>query len=261
VQPDGRRVVGGYWPAALLVLWALLLFGGFVIGGGSLPEHRMPVWTRLASSIVLVVLAWTQWRVARRERSGGFAMWLAAGMTLGAVGDVVLSGVLPGEDNVLAGIAAFGLGHVCYIKAVLSWEKTEGLTAPLPRRVALAIWLVIGAVGWYFAVYRGQDAEVLHWAALAYALLLAGTAGVTTGLAWQARAFAPMAVGAALFLVSDLMLAAQLFSDLSFRMIGDVIWLTYGPGQMLIVTAATVARRMTRTADSGSVPGRALDPG
>ena len=40
---------------------------------------------------------------------------------------------------------------------------------------------------------------------------------------------------------SDLILAAQLFNDLSFSLIGDVIWLTYGPGQMLIVYSAATA--------------------
>jgi hypothetical protein len=44
-----------------------------------------------------------------------------------------------------------------------------------------------------------------------------------------------MAVGAAFFLLSDLILAAHLFNDLFFPLFEDAIWLTYGPGQMLIV--------------------------
>jgi uncharacterized membrane protein YhhN len=251
VRLISSRDSSGRWSIVLLAAWAVLLFGGFLSGAGDLPEHRMPTWTRLASSAALVALAWTRWSFARRERRGGFALLLALGMTLGFVGDVALSGVLPGGENVLAGIAAFGLGHVFYIRAVLSYEKSERLTAPAPRRAALAAWLTIGAVAWYFVVFRGQEVEVLHWAALPYALLLAGTTGVATGLALQARVFVPMAVGAALFLVSDLILAAQLFNDLDFRLIGDVIWLTYGPGQMLIVTAAIVAR--ARASESAPV--------
>ena len=49
------------------------------------------------------------------------------------------------------------------------------------------------------------------------------------------------AVGAALFLASDLILAAQLFNDLRFPLISDVVWLTYGPAQMLIVYSAGTA--------------------
>jgi hypothetical protein len=81
----------------------------------------------------------------------------------------------------------------------------------------------------------------LHWVALPYALLLASTAGVATGLALQDTAFWPMAAGAALFLLSDLILAAQLFNGRRFRLIDDVIWLTYGPGQMLIVYSVAAA--------------------
>jgi hypothetical protein len=99
-----------------------------------------------------------------------------------------------------------------------------------------AIWLVAGLIGWYFAVFRGQPKRsALHWVALPYALLLASTAGVATGLAIQEAALWPMAVGAALFLVSDLILAAHLFNGWFFPLIEDAIWLTYGPGQMLIV--------------------------
>ena len=57
--------------------------------------------------------------------------------------------------------------------------------------------------------------------------------------------FIPLALGAALFLLSDLILAGEMFSGLSFPLIGDAIWLTYGPAQMLIVysVAAVLSRR------------------
>lgn len=53
----------------------------------------------------------------------------------------------------------------------------------------------------------------------------------------------PFAIGGALFLVSDLILAAGLFNDTEFRFSGDVIWFTYGVGQMLIVMTAGAGRR------------------
>ena len=84
---------------------------------------------------------------------------------------------------------------------------------------------------------------MLHWAALPYALLLASTAGVATSLAVQDRAYVPFAIGGALFLVSDLILATRLFNSAEFRFVGDVIWFTYGVGQMLIVMAAGAALR------------------
>jgi hypothetical protein len=103
----------------------------------------------------------------------------------------------------------------------------------------VAVWLLIGLVGWYIAVYRGQKPTVLHWAALPYALLLASTAGLASGLAVQAPVFVPLALGGALFLLSDLILAARLFSGAHFYLIDDVVWLTYGPAQALLVYAVS----------------------
>jgi YhhN family len=232
------------WLTGLLVAWAALLFGGFLLGSGADITQRMPAWTRMGSSLVLVAVAWSWFIFGRRGPTGRFALLLAAGMTCGLVGDLVLAGLLPGGENVLAGIAAFGLGHVCYITAALGWSNRAGLDDRKIRWVSLVVWWAIGLGGWYFVVFRGQDATVLHWAALPYALLLASTAAVATALAVQDWAYVPFAVGGALFLVSDLILAAELFNDAQFRLMGDVIWFTYGVGQMLIVMTAGAARSL-----------------
>ena len=225
------------WLLALLALWALLLFGGFIFGQPDAAQsQRIPTWMRMASSAVLVVAAWSWWLAGVQEP--GVALLIAVGMSLGFLGDLFMAGLLPASPRVLWGMGAFGLGHVAYIAAFLRLANVLGLTANGPRVIAWLAWLLIGALGWYFVVFRGQQATALHWAALPYALLLASTAGFATGLALQARTFIPLALGGALFLTSDLILAAQLFNGLSFALIGSVIWLTYGPAQALIVAIA-----------------------
>ena len=228
-----------YWLIGLLLLWAVLLFGGFIFGSAGEASRRMPTWTRMASSATLVVAAFSWYAFSRGTPAGGYAMLIAIGMTFGFLGDLALAGLLPGGRNVIGGIAAFGIGHIFYIAAFLRYSNQAGLDDPR-RWIALAVWLLIGLVGWFFIVYRGAAATgegvtVIHWIALPYALLLATTAGLATGLALADGRFIPLAVGAALFLISDLILAGDMFSGLSFPLIGDVIWLTYGPAQMLIV--------------------------
>lgn len=235
--PAQRYLLGG-----LLLLWGVFLFGGFILGSGD--SHRMPTWTRMSSSITLVAAGWSWFLISRDEPVRSFALFVALGMSCGLLGDLVLAGLLPGGRNVLGGIAAFGVGHVFYILGILRFSQATGLNAGGARWGALAVWLLIGLLGWYFVVYRGQQATALHWAALPYALLLASTAGFASGLALQSGLFIPLAVGAGLFLLSDLILAAELFNGLKFRSIGDVIWLTYGPGQMLIVYAVGAAHRL-----------------
>ena len=229
-----------YWLIGLLILWALLLFGGFIFGNAAEASRRMPTWTRMASSATLVVAAFSWYAFTRNSPTGSYALLIAFGMTFGFIGDLALAGFLPGGRNVIAGIISFGIGHIFYITAMLRFATATGLTATGPRWGALGVWLLVGFVGWYVVVLRGANTAgitpgVVHWIALPYALLLASTAGLATGLALQDGRFIPLALGAALFLLSDLILAGDMFSGLTFRLIGDVIWLTYGPAQMLIV--------------------------
>jgi hypothetical protein len=228
------------WLAGLLILWAALLFGGFVLGRVNVEgTGRMPIWTRVASSAVLVLAAWSWYLVSRGTTTRLFALLIAIGMTFGLIGDLVMARLLSILQYVLFGMAAFGLGHAAYIAAGLMYGNYHGLAEAGTRDGVWAIWLVVGLIGWYLAVFRSEEKRsALHWVALPYALLLASTAGVATGLALQEPALWPMAIGAALFLVSDLILAAHLFNGLFFPLIEDAIWLTYGPGQMLIVYSA-----------------------
>lgn len=229
-----QAFAGNGWLTGLLIVWAAFLFGGFIFGkshdGG---KHRMPTWTRMASSLTLVVAAWSFLLLAP-DAQRVLALLVAVGMTLGFIGDLFMARLIPVNNHVLGGIGSFGLGHIMYILAFFQ-------TGLLPSGQstswwALFVWWLIGLAGWYFVVFRGQKATPLHYAALPYALLLSSTAGVATMMAIvMPSLFVTLAAGAALFLISDLILAAELFNGLHFPLISDVVWLTYGPAQMLIV--------------------------
>lgn len=225
-----------WWLLTLLVVWGILLFGGFLFGApGANGNQRMPLATRLISSAVLTLAAWSWFLFCRNTQVERYSLLVALGMSFGLLGDLYMAGLIPVGNRVLGGIAAFAIGHILYVSAFLDFGNQQHLDAPGARWGALAVWLLIGLLAWYFVVFRDQEATPLHWAALPYALLLASAAGLGAGLALQAPVFIPLALGTGLFFVSDLILAGQLFSGLSFRLIGDVIWLTYGPAQMLIV--------------------------
>ncbi len=239
-----------YWLIGLLILWALLLFGGFIFNAPIDETRRMPTWARMASSGTLVVAAFSWYLFARHTPAAGYALLVAIGMSFGFLGDLLLAGVLPGGSNFIAGLISFAIGHVFYIVAMLRFAAAAGLTSPGPRWGSLAVWLLIALVGWYWVVWRGAVSagitpDIVHWLALPYAILLATTTAVAMGLALQDGRFIPLAVGGALFLLSDLILAGDRFSGLSFPLISDVVWLTYGPAQMLIVySIGTVLSRL-----------------
>lgn len=232
-----RNDAASAWLLALLLIWALLLLGSFVANWRS-PEKRLPLATglRMASSATLALAAWSWYLLARDvSHVAMFAFIIAVGMSFGLLGDLLLANLLPLKQGFLAGMAAFALGHIAYIAAILT-------LTPRIQWAVEGIALLVGLVGWYLAVFRGGKASgMLRWAALPYALLLATTAGVATGLAIQTPQFVPLAIGAALFLVSDLLVAGEQFGQLRFPHSGEAVWLTYGPAQLLIVYAVNSA--------------------
>jgi hypothetical protein len=226
----------------LLGIWAILLFGGFVIGPTNAERtRRIPLWGRLGSSAALVLAAWAWWAFGPAQVATA-SLWLALGMTLGFVGDVFMAHILPVRQPVIGGMAAFGLGHVAYSTALLILGGLPAFAGGGGVRwAAWLAWLAFGAAGWYLVVWRRSERGLLQRAALPYALLLASTTGLATGLAILEPGLWALGLGAALFLLSDLVLATQLFNGARWRLIGDVVWLTYGPGQMLIVYALMIA--------------------
>jgi uncharacterized membrane protein YhhN len=221
----------------LWLAWAGLLAGAMLLGGQTSHGAAWPTALRMASSVVLVAAGWWAFARWRTAAVGRYALAIALGMTLGAIGDFFNAGLLafvPLPDATLGGIIAFGLGHVAYIAGCLWLAVRSGLTNRRAMLAAVVVWQLVGLAAWYGVVWLGSERRPLVWPALPYSLLLAGTAGVTAGLAIQERRLAGLAVGAALFLASDLILAFELFRG-SFAHDTECVWLTYGPGQMLIV--------------------------
>lgn len=247
----------------LWIMWAVFLFGGGLIGKPDAGRtRRMPRWTRMASSFVLVIAAWGYVLLYRERVYADGVGLIAVGMTCCFIGDLFMAQLILRDDrHILGGIGAFGLGHMAYIAGFLrllahSQPLLDGrmdysvneLNSALPQPainglLLIGCWL-FAAIVWYRVIYRpAREHTPLHLAALPYALLLATTVGTALNLTlyvWElygvanVRAAVP-AVGALLFFISDFILAARLFNKVYFRMIDDWVWLTYGPGQMLIV--------------------------
>jgi hypothetical protein len=146
--------------------------------------------------------------------------------------------VIPLPEHVLFGMLAFGGGHGLYIRAL----SERACRSPQPQQLAArARWMALGMawsvalVGWRALVRNPKIGPALNYGALVYALLLSSMGGQAAALAAQDRRYLPVAIGGALFLASDMLLASRLFRATHFPQIGDVVWMTYITGQALIV--------------------------
>lgn len=147
---------------------------------------------------------------------------LAAGLALGALGDVFLAldqSVLP------LGIAAFGLGHLVYIWLFARWRMEAGPRGGMSRIAALAVALSGLAMMNWLQPHFGE----LQIAASVYN----GIILVMAVLAILGRSPLLAMIGALLFVVSDSVLAVRLFAG-ELDWAGPVVWVCYYLGQAAI---------------------------
>jgi uncharacterized membrane protein YhhN len=249
------RLAAGFW-----ILWATTLFGGTLVSfsdPASLPRPRDTVllMSHLCSSLFLVAAAWMWFLGYSRSAAANTVALFTAGMVFGTVGDFFNGGALqelfPLSDPVLGGIAAFALGHLCYITGCVRVTHSLNILSRARFWGPIVFWQLFALVGWFFIVYLGARGGpgILVLAALPYSLLLAGLTGLASSLALADRRFIPLAAGGVLFLASDLILAFEMFRG-EFPHARHAVWLTYGPAQMLIVYSLGLVGRVASAPSS-----------
>ncbi|HLY25457.1 MAG TPA: lysoplasmalogenase [Aggregatilineales bacterium] len=228
------------WLIVLVI--ALLNIGSFFLGPFD-PQRagRIKKIAQLPQSALLVLFAAI---VALNSASDGnfatLAVLVLCGMLVGFVGDLFMANVFHQKDHVLFGMAAFGIGHLCYVLAFREIAVRFGLSDPSYYVLPEIVLCLLGVVLWAQLV-RKPGGSQRQYVALLYALFLSGMAGYSLGLALQQPAFLPLALGATLFVVSDTLIAAQLFAERSFPFVGDVVWVTYIVAQILIVSVVPIS--------------------
>lgn len=233
----------------LLILWAALLILGFAFGPlNEARTNRIPLANRMASSFILVVcgLIWW-WGGARSTELASCAVLILGGITFGFLGDLTLAQIIPTPDppgRIIFGIGIFGVGHIFYIIAFLKLGNTLGLTNGLTRAVSLAALLAVGVIVWWGWVRSPQAPALLNYGSLGYALLMAVMVGLAVALAAQDIRLVPLAIGVALFMLSDIVLGNELFRDNIWFLVGDVVWTIYIVGQALIVFSSAISLRL-----------------
>jgi len=193
---------------------ARLLFLGALIAGGS---YYATHWITVAPAADVVwkgagVGLLAVWAALQARDTDG---WLiAAALALGAAGDVLLE-----THGLTIGAVAFLAGHV--VAATLYLRNRSG-----PILQVLIVTALVGTI---------PASLVIPPADLPGILLYATALGVMCGTAWASR-FPRWTVklGALLFVISDMLLFAQIGQWAGNPLPGLLIWPTYFAGQALI---------------------------
>jgi sterol desaturase/sphingolipid hydroxylase (fatty acid hydroxylase superfamily)/uncharacterized membrane protein YhhN len=201
----------------------------------------LPAWHLAFKPLALALaIAMVALRLRRERRPFTFDRWLLGGLALSLLGDVLLT--LPGRF--IPGLVAFLLAHLCYL---VLFSRGVGW---LPRRRMLAVTLGAGMV-MYAVLFPGLG-PVLKVAVAAYVLVIGTMAAQAFGRAAVlgdpgSRA---VALGAAVFMVSDSLLALNRFWH-PLPLAPFWVLATYYMAQVLIATFTRVP---------AIVAGRATEP-
>lgn len=155
--------------------------------------------------------------------AAGAPLPVVLGLGFGALGDFCLT--RRGERAFLAGMAAFAAGHLLYVL----WMFT-------PPNAIRALWALPVAVlalsaEWWLLPRTGA----LAWPVRGYIWIIAAMAAAAATLPGAYWLAIP---GAALFLISDLLLSLRLFvitDPARQRMLSRLLWPAYWSGQALIL--------------------------
>ena len=154
-----------------------------------------------------------------------YGTWVLVGLILGAIGDTLLLG--RSDAMFIGGLASFLLGHLSYVVA-LAPTATDGMA------LSAAVALTLAVTSWRW-IRAGIPATMISPVA-AYVLVIS----LMVFVAIASAATRPLAaVGAALFAVSDLLVARERFLDSSIWNARIGLPLYYA-GQVLIALSVAV---------------------
>ena len=181
---------------------------------------------KAASTGLLAAILWTA--VAR-----GHGLWpIALGLTLGALGDWFLA--RRGQAAFLAGMAAFAAGHLAYAGGIVARAADLGFDGwTLAEGVAVAVLAaLVGSTPLWLLPRTGA----LRGPVAGYVAVI-GLMGLAVAVLPAHPGQGGLRAGAALFILSDALLALRLFvvqDRAAQARLSRALWPAYWAGQALI---------------------------
>ncbi|PST82941.1 lysoplasmalogenase [Pedobacter yulinensis] len=192
----------------------------------------------------LIVVLLLVWLVVETGLKGRFQKVMLLGLLAALAGDILL--LFPGDPFFLAGLSAFLICHLCYIRAFrLDYLSDPSQPNPYFMPALASFGILCAALMIFLNAYLGN----MRLPVLAYAFVISwmGVMAVNRYGRVNAGSFRLGLAGAVLFVASDALLAIQKFAH-PFPSAELPIMGAYMLAQYLLVNGAMVRRlKVTRT--------------
>jgi uncharacterized membrane protein YhhN len=211
------------------VIWLCLFACGVLIFAEYVHHAKLRIGAKVVASASFVVMA------LPALGGGPFQSWMVIGLVLGAIGDIALLG--RGSRAFLIGLAAFLAGHIAYVIGLAQLESPLYWFVYAGRLGMLAIVGGAIALSWLWPNLGFFKVPVVIYVIAIVAMVMGAFAVQSTGgLPAPERDF--LAIGAALFFLSDLAVARDRFIARDFKNKAYGLPAYYG-AQLLIAAAIT----------------------
>lgn len=197
------RVPSRSYDVAIVLAALGAIVGSQLASGDAIDGWHWLHWA--CKPLATFLILWSTWHV-RHPVSVAYRHWIGLGMVFSLAGDVFL--MLP-LDGFVAGLVAFLIGHLCFLRALLSDSRFAKPWWPLLATLgfgAINLWLL-----WPILP------AALHAPVVVYVVVLTSMGGQAVARAWAQRqgvlagAARWAALGALSFMLSDTLLAWNRF--------------------------------------------------
>ncbi len=228
---------------SLLAAEGLMLFGGLACGKlNGQRSGRLPRSVRVALSLGLLLAAsLNALAVVQLRVLDWYTGLVFLGMCAGFVGDLIMAEVIRLPDRLIGGMAAFAVGHVAYLSGFVVLVRQD--RSPI-RPALLVVMTALIVVAWYALVHSAHVRRSRDLGSLLYSLVIGWMVALALQLALHDPRHAMIALGAWLFMCSDLLLGNWVIRGHVWDGVNDWVWVTYVSGQFLIVFSIATAFRV-----------------
>ncbi len=235
-QPERAALI------VLTVVWIGAYAGGMALGTPNADRSRRMARPARLVMIGVVLVAGSIWLGHAIGTDAARYGWLiVGGLIAGAIGDLLLAGIVPVHHAEMVGMGVFGVGHLLYFGAILDARARLGVRGgPSLLAVMLSGAAVVAAI-WWITVRAREGGAALNVGSVIYGVVLGAVTAAAVGTWFVSGRLATLAGGLILFLISDVMLARYLVRRRGFPSVRDVVWLVYSAGQIAIACSVGAA--------------------